>query len=113
MIPILISFAILDQLQQDSMRRRRMNESHPRIVRAGSRFFVDEADSCRLEVGQHQLDVFNPYGDMMQSLAPPREEFSDRRIGPGGLEQFQPALSDIQHGKADALFFDLILPGTL
>ncbi len=85
---------------------RRMHERDQRPFGAGTRRLVDQPDAGRLQLGQRRVDVIDRERHVMQPGAALLEELRDRRLGRGGLEQFEQAFTGRQEVRAHLLAGD-------
>lgn len=65
--------------------------------------FIDQPDSGRSDGRQRRLDVVNAVTNMMDPLAPSRQELAHRRVGTERLEQLDVARSRAEHRLANPL----------
>src|SRR5688572_129216 len=72
------SLASLLQLDQDAMRRPRVDERDQRPVRARPRRLVDEPHAAGLELRQRGDEIVDPQGDVMQAGPAFGDELGDR-----------------------------------
>src|SRR5262250_1459015 len=103
MIPIRMSVSMFYQLQKDAVRRGRMHERYPGVVRARSRRGVDQPSSGSLETLQCFFNIVHTDRNVMNALTPFRHELFDGRLGRFRLEQFDAAVANRKHGDTNAL----------
>ena len=80
---------LLRKLHEHAVRTRRVDERDQRPVRTGPRRLVDQPHAAGLEHRQRGADVVHPKRDVVQAGAALPEEFRDRRIVGGRLEQLE------------------------
>jgi hypothetical protein len=91
------------ELNEHSMRGRRVNEGDQRALGTRARLLVDQADAARAQVRQRRLDVVDPQCHMVQAGAPLVDELRDRRVGRRRLEHLERRRPGIQERRADPL----------
>jgi len=83
-----------------------MNERHQPPFSAGAGFVVYELNSRGAAVRQCNADIRHGKRDVVQPLAAPGDEASDRRVFAQRLQQFQPRPGERQHDDLHSLVGD-------
>ena len=83
-----------------------MDKGYPHPPGARPRLLVYEVHAVALELGERLLQVIDLEGDVVEALAAFRQEFPDRRIGTGRLDEFDRRFSHPEHGRDYALLLD-------
>src|SRR5688572_3025584 len=84
-----------------------MDEGNKTSFGAYSRLLIDKTHPLRFQFRQSSLDIIHLNRNMMNSTAAAfLQKLAYRRIIAGRLEQFDPALADLQHRHPDLLLLD-------
>src|SRR5437763_2560646 len=103
---IINRISMLYQLQQHSIRRRRMNERHQTTARADTRRLINQAHAALLQTSEHRTNVINTHGDVMNARATLFNKFCDGRIIARRLKKLNSRFTHRQHRHPHALLFD-------
>ena len=83
-----------------------MQESHEFVVGPLLRFFVQRREPFGLQSGDFGADVGDLEGEVMDALAAFLQEFGNRAVGAGGLEEFDFRFARLEKRRGHALRFD-------
>src|SRR5689334_6057641 len=97
---------MLHELEQHSIRRRRVNESNQTPACAHAWCFVDQPCAFLFQLRERRFDVAHLNGDVMNSGAAFTQKLSHCRFGAQRLEQFDVRVTNRQHANSDALLRD-------
>lgn len=102
----------LHELQQNTARATRVDESHPVSVASGACRAIDQLHPGLVQLPQRRLDVGHAVGHVMQPRSAPLEEPTHGRVGAQRLQQLQLAVARSQETQLHALRLDSLAPGT-
>src|SRR6476620_11734246 len=94
---------MLHELEQHSIRRRRVNETNQTPARSHAWCFVDQPCALLFQLRERRFKVANFDGDVMNSRAAFSQKLSHCRIGCQRFEQLAVRVTDRQHANPDAL----------
>src|SRR5207245_861373 len=97
---------IAHQLCQNTTGRLRMDERHLEPEEAPPRYFVDQLSALGAQAAELGAEIVDVEGDVVQARPALGEELPDRRLGPEGPEQLDPAPTHMQRRCLDALLLD-------
>src|SRR5438105_15405471 len=86
-----------------------MNERNTGVMRAPLWRFVDKPHASRFQPLQCLFDVVYSHGNMMNTFAPFAHKLFDGRVGPGRLQEFYAAFSNVEHRNANSLIIDVLV----
>ena len=80
-----------------------MEERHQPSTGAAPRTGVECLEAEPDELIQLRLHVVGPVGHVVQAATATVQEGGDLGIGPGGTEELDPRLTDLEHRRLDAV----------
>lgn len=98
---------VLNKFEQYAAGSLWMDESDKTVVRAASRFFVNESRAGLFEARQSETYVGHLHGDVMNTCATLLQKLRDWRIFARGLQQFDARLANRQHRDSHTLLRNL------